>query len=60
MGHLSDCAYLDTSFSHFEHKILPQPEIKVYLEKRFIFLSVLLGFQSFTEKPVLGVLLLIL
>ena len=52
-GHsqLCDCAGLDTSFSHFE-KSLPQPEIKVHLEIRFIFLSILLDFQSFTEKPV--------
>ena len=48
---LCDCADLDTSFSHFE-KSLPQPEIKVHLEIRFIFPSVLLDFQSFTEKPV--------
>ena len=41
----------DTSFSHFE-KSLPQPEIKVHLEIRFIFTRVLLDFQSFTEKPV--------
>ena len=52
-GHsqLCGCADLDTSFSHFE-KSLPQPEIKVHLEIRFIFRSVLLDFQSFTEKPV--------
>ena len=50
--HLFDCADLDTSFSHFE-KSLPQPEIKVHLEIRLIFRSVLLDFQSFTEKPVL-------
>ena len=31
-------------------KSLPQPEIKVHLEIRFIFPSVLLDFQSFTEK----------
>ena len=50
-GHsqLCDCADLDTSFSHFE-KSLPQPEIKVHLEIRFIFRSVLLDFQSFTES----------
>ena len=36
---------------HFE-KSLPQPEIKVHLEIRFIFRSVLLDFQSFTEKPI--------
>ena len=42
---------LDTSFSHFE-KSSPQPEIKVHLVIRFIFRSVLLDFQSFTEKPV--------
>ena len=46
-----DCTDLDTSFSHFE-KSLPQPEIKVHLEMRFIFCSVSSGFQSFTEKPV--------
>ena len=46
---LCDCADLDTSFSHFE-KSLPQPEIKVYLEIRFIFPSILLDFQSFTKK----------
>ena len=52
-GHiqLCDCADLDTSFSHFE-KSLPQPEIKVHLEIRFISRSVFLDFQSFTEKPV--------
>ena len=46
-GHsqLCDCADLDTSFSHFE-KGLPLTEI------RFIFRSVLLDFQSFTEKSV--------
>ena len=33
-------------------KSLPQPEIKVHLEIRLIFRSVLLDFQSFTEKPV--------
>ena len=38
-------------YSHFE-KSLPQPEIKIHLEIRFIFRSVLLDFQSFTEKPV--------
>ena len=38
-------------FSHFE-KSLPQPEIKVHLEIRFTFLSVLLDFQLFTDKPV--------
>ena len=48
---LCDCADLDTSFSHFE-KSLPQPEIKVRLEIRFIFPSALLDFQSFTGKPV--------
>ena len=52
-GHsqLCDCAGLDTSFSHFE-KRLPQPEIKVHKEIRFIFRSVLFDFQSFTEKAV--------
>ena len=48
---LCDCADLDTSFSHFE-KSLPQPEIKLHLEIRFIFRSVLFDFQSFTENPV--------
>ena len=38
-------------FSHFE-KSLPQPEIKVHLEIRFIFRSVFVDFQLFTEKPV--------
>ena len=33
-------------------KSLPQPEIEVHLEIRFIFVSVLLDFQSFTRKPV--------
>ena len=32
-------------------KSLRQPEIKVHLEVLFIFRSVLLDFQSFTEKP---------
>ena len=41
----------DTSFSHFE-KSLPQPEIKVHVQIRFIFRSVLLDFQSFIEKLV--------
>ena len=50
-SHLCDSADLDTSFSHFE-KSLPQPEIIVHLEIRIIFRSVLLEFQSFTEKPV--------
>ena len=52
-GHsqLCDCADLDASFSHFE-KHLPQPEIKVQLEICFIFPSVFLDFQSFTEKSV--------
>ena len=45
------CADLDTSYSHFE-KSLPQPEIKVHLEILLIFRSVLLDFQSLTEKPV--------
>ena len=48
--HLCECAGLDTSFFLFE-KSLPQPEIKVHLEILFIFRSVLLDFQSFTEKP---------
>ena len=52
-GHSQLCDYadLDTSFSHFQ-KSLPQPEIKVHLEIRLIFHSVLLDFQSFTEKLV--------
>ena len=45
------CTDLDTSFSHFV-KSLPQPEIKLHLEIRFIFRNVLFNFQSFTEKPV--------
>ena len=48
---LCDRADLNTSFSHFE-KSLPQPEIKVHLEIRFIFRTVLLYFQLLTEKPV--------
>ena len=43
-------ADLDTSF--LTEKISPQPEIKVHLEIRFNFHSVLLDFQTFTEKPV--------
>ena len=52
-GHsqLCDCTDLDTSFCHFE-KCLPQPVIKVHLEICVIFPSVLLDFQSFSEKPV--------
>ena len=52
-GHSQFCdwADLDTSYSHFE-KSLPQPEIKVHLEIHFVFRSVLLDFQPFTEKPV--------
>ena len=50
-SHLCGCADLDTGFSHFE-KSLSQPEIKVHLEIRCIFRSVLLDFQSFPEKPV--------
>jgi len=38
-------------FSHFE-KSLTQPEIKVHLDIHFNLRSVLLDFQSFTEKPV--------
>ena len=59
-GHsqLYDCDDLDTSFSHFE-KTLPQPEIKVHLEIRFIFCSGFLDFQSFTENLFLSVFLLI-
>ena len=40
----------DTSFLAL--KKVHQPEIKVHLEIRFNFRSVLLDFQSFTEKPV--------
>ena len=60
-GHsqLCDCVDLDTSFSHFE-KSLPQPELKVHLEIRFILPSVLRDFQSFTANLFLSVLLLIL
>ena len=50
---LWDCAGLDTIFVTL--KI-----IKVHLEFSFNFHSVLFDFQSFTEKPVLSVLLLIL
>ena len=53
-GHsqLWDCADLaGQSFSHFG-KSSPQPGIKVYLEFRLNFRSVLLDFQSFIEKPV--------
>jgi len=52
-GHsqLWDRADLDTCFSHFE-KSSPQPEIKVHLEIHYNLRSVLLDFQSFTEKPV--------
>ena len=49
---LCDCANLNTSFSQFE-KSLPQPKIIVHLDICFIFPSVLLDFQSLTEKPVL-------
>ena len=38
-------------FSHFENSS-PQPEIKVSPEFCFNLCSVLLDFQSFTEKPV--------
>ena len=47
---LFDCTDLDTSFSYFE-KSSPQTEIKEHLEFRFNLRSVLLDFQSFTEKP---------
>ena len=46
-----DRADLDTRFSHFE-KSSPQPEIKVHLEFLLNLRSVLLDFQSFTQKPV--------
>ena len=60
-GHsqLCDCADLDTNFSHFE-KSLPQLEIKVRLEIRFIFRGFLLDSQAFTENLFLSVLLTIL
>ena len=45
---LWDRADLDTSFE----KSSPQPEIKVHLEFHFNLRSVLLDFQSFSEKPV--------
>ena len=48
---LWDRADLDTSFSYFE-KSSPQLEIKVHLEFCINLSSVLLDFQSFTEKPV--------
>ena len=47
--HLWDRADLDTSFLNFE-KSSPQPRLKVHLEIRFDFRSVLLDFQSFIEK----------
>ena len=56
--HLCDCADLGTSFSYFEKRLL-QPEIKVHLEILFIFRSVLLDLQSFTENLFLSVFLLI-
>ena len=47
---------LDTSFLTLKRVYLMQPEIKVtrrvHLEIRFNLRSVLLDFQSFTEKPV--------
>ena len=46
-----DCTDLDTSFPTLK-KSSPQPGLKVRLEIRFSFLSVLLDFQSLTEKPV--------
>ena len=49
---LWDHADLYTSFSHFEKSSPWQPEIKVDLEFSFNLRSVLLDFQSFTEKPV--------
>ena len=48
---LWDRAELGTSLLTLK-KSLPQPEIKVPLEIRFNFRSVLLDLQSFTEKPV--------
>ena len=50
---LWDRADLYTGFSHFG-KSSPQPGIKVHLGLRLkLYNSVLLDFQSFTEKPVL-------
>ena len=48
----------DTSFLAL--KKVHQPEIKVHLEIRFNFCSVLLNFQSFTENVFLSVPLFIL
>ena len=47
------CAYadLDNSFLALK-KSSPKTEIKVYPELRFSLRSILLDFQSFTEKPV--------
>ena len=60
-GHsqLCDCVDLDASFSHFE-KSLPQPEIKVHAEIRFIFRSICLIFNRLLKNMFLSVLLLIL
>ena len=60
-GHsqLCDCVDLDASFSHFE-KSLPQPEIKVHAEIRFIFRSICLIFNRLLKNLFLSVLLLIL
>ena len=61
MGHsqLWDRVDLDTSFSHFEKSSL-QPEIKVHLEIRFNFRSVLLDFQWLTKNLFSSILWLIL
>ena len=60
-GHsqLCDCVDLDASFSHFE-KSLPQSEIKVHAEIRFIFRSICLIFNRLLKNLFLSVLLLIL
>ena len=56
-GHsqLCDCVDLDASFSHFE-KSLPQPEIKVHAETRFIFRSICLIFNRLLKNLFLSVL----
>ena len=50
-GQLWDRADLDTSFLTLK-KNSPQPEIKAHVEFHFNLRSVLLDFQSFTEKLV--------
>ena len=52
---LCACAGLDSSFSHFE-KRLPQPEIKVHLEIRFIFPAFCLIFNRLLKNLFLSVL----